>query len=300
MPTPHDTAAFWFARLNAPDCSEQDRENFSVWYHQHTANAQAYELVSSIWRASGKIASHSGETPLTIAAYRFSRRKMLAGAIAMAVGSFALLPAPAEATIRATRTGQQIRLSVSPAMTILLDSDSSVAIHSEKNTLDLLYGQVEVKLKNSGARNTINLDQWNIGLIPGTFNLSKSSLKSTITVLNGAAALAHPDMAGSQILKAGERATILPDNRLLIDRPSLEDVLAWRSGRLAFRDTPLREVADEMNRYSTRKLEVSPSAANLRISGFYHFGQNETFARLLENFLPIRASFEKTITIVKL
>ncbi|GBR12490.1 hypothetical protein AA0228_1732 [Gluconobacter frateurii NRIC 0228] len=119
-------------------------------------------------------------------------------------------------------------------------------------------------------------------------------------MLKGRAALAHPAMGGVQALVEGERATILPDNRLLIDRPSLDDILAWRSGRLSFRNTPLSEAADEMNRYARRKLEISASAANLRISGFYHFGQNETFARLLENFLPVRATFGQTIEIVKL
>ena len=300
MSSLHDTAAEWFARLHAPDCSDQDRQNFKIWYHKSSAQAQAYDLVSTIWQASGASRVSSGQSASDVIPSNLSRRKIITGAVALAVGSLAVLPNPAEATICVTGTGQQKKFTISRALTVLLDSDSSVAAREQNNILDLLYGQAEITSRLMGNRNTVEIDQWKISLSSGNFNFSKSSLKSSITVLKGRAALAHPAMGGVQALVEGERATILPDNRLLIDRPSLDDILAWRSGRLSFRNTPLSEAADEMNRYARRKLEISASAANLRISGFYHFGQNETFARLLENFLPVRATFGQTIEIVKL
>lgn len=300
MSSLHDTAADWFARLHAPDCSDQNRQNFTNWYNKNTAHAQAYELVATIWQVSGTLRVSSGQSASVATPSSLSRRQIFTGAVTLAFSSIAFVPRPAEATICTTRTGQQLKFSVSPELSVLLDSDSSMAISEQSNMLDLLYGQAEISSGHSGHRNTVAMDQWKIGLSSGTFNLSKLFLKSTITTLKGAAVLVHPSMSDCQPLREGERATILADNRLLIDRPPLEDVLAWHSGRLSFRNTPLSEAADEMNRYARRKLEISPSAANLRISGFYHFGQNETFARLLENFLPVRAIFGQTIEIVKL
>ncbi|GBQ25353.1 hypothetical protein AA12717_2036 [Gluconacetobacter sacchari DSM 12717] len=299
MATLHETAAYWFARLHAPDFSEQDRQRFTAWYNETPAQAQAYELISAIWQASEIATSQSGRT-VAVSPALLTRRGVLAGVSALMLGAFAVLPDPAEATIRATRTGQQMTFAASPSMTVLLDSDSSVAVHGRPRTLALLYGQIQVNCRGDDTRNGIDLEQWHACLPSGSFNMFRSPLKNTLTVLSGTAVLSRAGMASPCGLRAGERATILPDGRLSIDHPLIDDVMAWRSGRLAFRNTPLSEAVEEMNRYSTTKILVQDSAANLRISGFYHFGQNAAFARLLENVLPVRATFGKEITIVKL
>lgn len=298
MSSIHDTAAFWFGRLHSPCCSEADRKNFTAWYNSGPAQAQAYDLVCSIWQASATVVPAPLKIPDAAAPKRLGRRTIFAGAVAMAVGAVMTVPVPAEATIRTTKTGQQMTLAVSPDVSILLDSDSSVAIYKEDLSIELLYGQIEVNARDQNACKIINQEQWSGSLSQGSFNLSKSPSKSTLTVFKGTATLSRSHITSPRRLNAGERATILPNSTLSIDRPSLEDVLAWRSGRLAFRNTPLSEVADEMNRYSSRKLRIIPPATNLCISGFYHFGQNETFARLLESFLPVHATFGSVITIM--
>ena len=49
----------------------------------------------------------------------------------------------------------------------------------------------------------------------------------------------------------------------------------------------LAQAVEEMNRYSTQRVEVDPSVASLKVSGVYRVGDNAAFARSLTKLLPI-------------
>jgi len=94
----------------------------------------------------------------------------------------------------------------------------------------------------------------------------------------------------SQFLQAGAESvfTLSPGQRLLfapskppkVDRPSLERVVAWQRGQVAFDNTPLVEAVAEMNRYSTVRLVVEdPAAAAIRLSGIFRAGDSANFAQ---------------------
>jgi transmembrane sensor len=83
-------------------------------------------------------------------------------------------------------------------------------------------------------------------------------------------------------LCAGERLTIEPQGIAKIDVPSIESVLAWRRGEVVLNDTPLAEAVSEMNHYDKTAVVIeTPALATLPVSGLYHTGDNEGFARSL-------------------
>jgi transmembrane sensor len=84
------------------------------------------------------------------------------------------------------------------------------------------------------------------------------------------------------VLSAGQRLTFEPAGAAKIDVPSLESVLAWRRGEVILNDTPLEEAVAEMNHYDKTILVIEgPALAALPVSGLYHTGDNEGFARSL-------------------
>jgi transmembrane sensor len=86
--------------------------------------------------------------------------------------------------------------------------------------------------------------------------------------------------ASPWVLSAGQRLTFEPAGMAKIDAPSLESVLAWRRGEVVLNDTPLEEAVSEMNHYDKTTLVVEgPALATLTVSGLYHTGDNEGFAR---------------------
>ena len=64
-----------------------------------------------------------------------------------------------------------------------------------------------------------------------------------------------------------------------LDRPALDQVLAWKRGEAVFDNVSLQEALAEMNRYSAMPIVVDPSLTQLRISGQYKTGDNASFAR---------------------
>ena len=82
------------------------------------------------------------------------------------------------------------------------------------------------------------------------------------------------------VLTAGQRLTLLPASVPKIDEPSVESVLAWRRGEVVLNDTPLQEAVAEMNRYDKAAIVIEGSeVAAINISGLFHTGDNEGFAR---------------------
>ena len=88
--------------------------------------------------------------------------------------------------------------------------------------------------------------------------------------------------ASPWVLSAGQRLTFELAGTAKIDVPSLESVLAWRRGEVVLNDTPLEEAVAEMNHYDKTTLVLDgPALATLPVSGLYHTGDNEGFARAL-------------------
>jgi transmembrane sensor len=54
--SPSEAAGRWYARLRAPDCSEQDRAEFAAWRAKAPAHAEAYAAAERLNDALAKLA----------------------------------------------------------------------------------------------------------------------------------------------------------------------------------------------------------------------------------------------------
>lgn len=104
---------------------------------------------------------------------------------------------------------------------------------------------------------------------------------------DGRPTLAHQaavELGAGQMLQAG------PDGRLGPAMPVAATAIApWRSGRISFEHTPLREALAEFERYGRTGLVVTdPAVAALPVGGSYQLRQFQQFARALPEILPVR------------
>lgn len=75
-----------------------------------------------------------------------------------------------------------------------------------------------------------------------------------------------------------------------VDAPKPTDTratVAWTSGRLIFDNQPLRYVIETINRYSSRRIFVSPSAGTLRFSGIVFSDEIGDWLQSLEAIFPV-------------
>ncbi|MGN6830709.1 FecR family protein [Paucibacter sp. M5-1] len=68
-----------------------------------------------------------------------------------------------------------------------------------------------------------------------------------------------------------------------VDRPHVDQVLAWKRGEAVFDNVTLPQAVAEMNRYSAMPISVADAGAlaSLRVSGVFKTGDNLGFARAL-------------------
>lgn len=66
-----------------------------------------------------------------------------------------------------------------------------------------------------------------------------------------------------------------------VDRPRMDQVLAWKRGEAIFDNASLLEAVAEMNRYSATPITVAEAdiQGSLRVSGVFRTGDNASFAR---------------------
>jgi transmembrane sensor len=192
----------------------------------------------------------------------------------------------------ATGTGEQRIVQLADGSTIELNSNSRVRIlFSERaRDVELVEGQALFKVAKDPARPFVVQSAGTRVRAVGTqFDVYRKAFGTQVTVVEGRVAVFAPAAgelppAGSPavLVSTGEQVTVT-DQEVPKPRPAnLPAVTAWTQRELVFEMTPLAEVAQEFNRYNTRKLVISdPIVARFHVTGIFP----ATDAGLLLRFL---------------
>ncbi|MCL1634393.1 FecR domain-containing protein [Luteimonas sp. SX5] len=123
-------------------------------------------------------------------------------------------------------------------------------------------------------------------------NLRVVVTEGTVRLETDSAPDQHPQP--TTLLPAGSVA-LASRNGVLVRSGSVEEAeqqLNWRSGFLAFHDTPLADAAAEFNRYNARKIVIGDAeTAAMRVGGNFRWSNVDVFVRLLEQGFPVRAEY---------
>lgn len=284
----------WLARLHADDCSDVDRQRFSAWLDDDQANRRAFEVATTAFDAAGAVTDvwggrgypdaspveePSGARPAT-------RRAVLAGAGVLALGGGAIGWQAAFAGSVRTGFAERRTLRLGDGSIAQLDAETSVREPwLRPRTLELGRGRISLQaVKRPGNDFAVIAPRHRIAGNGIDADLSLDGDRLTILLLRGEA-LVTPDDAPAIRLRAGER--LAPDGA--IDRPALEQLSAWRQGRLTFAGTRLADACAQLNRYDAMRLVPEGDTGALQISGTFAMGRNSDFARAMTELLPIRA-----------
>lgn len=284
--TPVQEASAWIARLHADDRTVADEADFRRWIAADPANAQAFDRASAVWDSIGGIAGRIPRAP----ARRLPRRAVLAslGAAVAAVGFGGW--EIARAGVVETAVGEQRRVTLPDGSRVLLDTATTLRVRMRQD-------RREIQMRAGRACLEVAADPRPFLIVTSTRQVTARKGQLDIRCDDGGTAIVvsagHADVTGGaapRALTVGERLRVASsDGGEAIDHPNLDDLLAWQSGRAVFRDATLASAAQEMNRYTERKLLVAdPQVADLRLSGVYRVGDTAAFANAVSLLLPVR------------
>jgi transmembrane sensor len=296
-----EEAAAWFARLSRVSVSSETLRAFQAW-RRESANARAYEEVERAWQAAGGLAVD----PQIQSATRLAMQRGpalrghrgidprlagfgAAGALAAAAAWFALSAEP----VYRTQVGEQRLVVLEDGSRVRLNTDTVVQVRYRRaaRSLELRRGQAFFDVAADPDRPfVVTANAVRVTALGTSFDVRRTDETVQVTLLEGAVAVAHGDREAAQ-LTPNQQLTATPEG-LSQPRPTdAAEAAGWTTGRLTFRNVPLRAAIAEMNRYSEDKLvlEAPEQLAQAPVSGVFDVGDAAAFEAAVEAIFPLQS-----------
>lgn len=193
----------------------------------------------------------------------------------------------------ATRTGQQQAIQLQDGSGLLLDTDSVVVVRYDRRAreINLLHGRAEFRVRHD--------DAWPFVVSAGGGTVTDVGTTFQVGIGNRHAVNVVLLEGKVSVTTAHSKSTLTTGEALRFDRAGvvraphpadLQAALGWTSGDVVASGWTLPRLLDEMNRYSSTKLELGDVALRrVRVTGTFRAGDQATLLKVLESGWPIRA-----------
>lgn len=296
-------AAVWVARLHGPDRSPCMERECLAWQAQSAAHREAFERCTQTWQdVAGVSLASAYAAGDQQAAQRagWPRRALAVGLAGLLVGAGVLLWRGAAGDEYRTVVGEQrqVQLADGTRLALNTDTDLRVTLSDTQRTVTVARGEALFEVAPDTRRPFVVRAAGREVVALGTvFTVRVGDAAApagsavAVTLLEGQVALRPAAGVGGDaaapplLLHPGERARFGAGAgqgaAARVDRPRLDQVVAWRRAEAVFDATPLADAVAEMNRYSRTPIVLvdAPALAALRVSGLYRTGDNAAFAQ---------------------
>lgn len=294
----------WYARLKAADCLASERMEFQRW-RATPENAAAFAATEARWQSMQKLAGHAEFEDLSqrvlsesaLPARERHRGLLVASILIVLLGTGAALWGNREpaspAVAYTTELGERSTIKLADGSTLLLNTATELdaSLSDRARRIALHQGEALFTAARDKTRPfTVRAGDGDITALGTSFQVRNEADQVTVTLIEGRVVIHRGDTR--------ERVQLAPGNqaRFAIGKPGVTlrtvdpaVVTSWSTGRLRFRSTPLSEVLDEVNRYSSLKISVAnPALARIPVSGTFESGDSESVLAALQTLLGVQ------------
>jgi len=300
-------AAVWIARLHGPDRSHRMERECRAWQARSAAHRLAFERGTDLWMEAAGVNRASVARAATASAPMSAER----------VGRFKAWPAAALTTILlvcvlefgpwwvgdayGTGVGEQrvVMLQDGTRMSLNTSTRVRVVLATSRRTVNVEGGEALFEVtkdagrpfivRAAGSEVTATGTAFVVRYTPSRDALDVTLIEGRVVVCGAAGGISVAEFTPAVELSPGERLRVAGRPRgevgavlkPQIDRPRVDQVLAWKRGEAIFDSTSLTEAVAEMNRYTSMPIMLAGAEAlnGLRISGVFQTGDNASFAR---------------------
>ena len=291
-------AASWVAQVHDASRSPEIEARLRAWLEVSEDHRRAVRRMEYAWERAGEIRMRAcGDDAVARWPARFAWRPA-ALAAAAAVAAIVLVYAWRGDNAE-TRVGQQEARVLSDGTRVLLNTDTRIEVSYDKHArrVRLLHGEAWFDVSHRPTWPfLVRVSDEEIRALGTSFIVRHDDTHDlSVTLVEGRISVAPvADNGGmvsqpAQVMVPGQRLTLSDHHAPAIDRPELARVTAWRHGQVDFDETPLRDAADEMNRYSRIHIVVADAESRLRIGGVFRAGDSEEFVRVVSAAFGLRA-----------
>lgn len=280
-----------FARTRANEPSPAEAAELERWLEASPEHREAFGHVASQWAAMEALRGESSVFFMRDAAkqdlYRVQRRRVVWAAVAACGAAAAVLvtmiapglydgyvgrQARSHAIIYHTAVGEVREVRLSDGTVATLDTDSVVRAWSVRKAryVELTRGRARFHVAKDSARpfsvlangksvTALGTD-FDVYLRPNNLRVTLVEGRLRVKAEGEAKNLPSVDMtAGYQLTASNAGWALAPADA--------SSIVSWTDHQLTFEDNTLREIAEELNRYTTRKIVIRDAAvAQARMS----------------------------------
>lgn len=213
-----------------------------------------------------------------------------------------------------TSVGERSIIELPDSSVLTLNTNSVVSVNFTAKARELILekGEAHIKVAHNKKRKLIfSAGEKSFIAIGTAFNVqydNESTLELIVTegkvaIANSKSAelietqFAQPTSYEAMLVNAGERVIIPPQDKAQDNNISKEYIasemdkaLSWRQGSLIFKGETLKEVIEEMSRYSNMNIEFkNETLKNIRIGGRFRTGDINGLLELLHEQFKIKS-----------
>lgn len=306
-PSAQAEATQWLARRSHGGLGAEDQRAFLAWLDASAANQQAYAQAQALWETLRDLDQVAPRQLAQARSFLQRRRqpprgRRLAMALAMtalaAVGGLWLagLHGPAHDATYRTVLGQRRVIDLPDGSRLELNTSTEASVHFSRHArqIRLLQGQAVFTVAHDPERPfDVLVEHGRVRDISTQFEVRRWPDRTTVAVLDGTVDVfpaAGATRAAPARLTRGQSIGI--DRAGALSAPQAIDLnthAAWRDGRIAMQNQPLREVLQELGRYHGGSITVGrPHLLDLRLSGIVPTDDLALALRTVAAALPAR------------
>ena len=289
--SPLDQALHWCVRLQDADVSRAEREAFEQWLGADPAHPPAWQRARQVWDNAGPAAAAFAESPPAppvSRAFRPWRGWAVAATVLLALGLWNLSPVMwADYRTAVAQTGTW-RLDDGSSIQLAPDTALDVRFTAGERRIHLYKGEAWFQVAANPSRPfVVEANDGSVRALGTAFDVKIEAQQVHVAVTEHAVRV---EQHGQQVdVQEGQ---MLSFDRRGIGQPQathLNQQLAWRQQRLAFKDAPLVQVVEGLQRYSSSRLLITDSALEgLKVTAAFDTRQPLAALSSLEVVLPIQ------------
>ena len=321
--TPAKEAADWYVVMSNHDVSDREARKFQAWLDKDPRNQAAYFEVDALMREVEEAAETSAPSleqrrhtardtsrasnPL-LGGWQWSVAAVLA-LVVVGAGVFSTVShfSRGDALVYATAVGGQKTVTLSDDSTVILNTDSRIRVSfsGSQRRIDLLRGEAAFDVAHDKKRPfRVFTETGRVEALGTEFDVRRRDASMQVTLLEGSVAVTGADAArerrnwfgaaatsDSIVLSPGQRIDVAGNSFSDIEAVDLGKARSWTSGVLEFSNTPLYEVALELERYNPVSIDIrGETLRELSISGAFDAKDLASFAENIAYTLSVDVS----------
>lgn len=293
-------AAEWRTRLGAPSVDLADLAAFRDW-RAEPAHREAYDRIERLW---GRAAALEDDPEIRRAVDQAAssarrrgasrRRNEIAwGAAATAAAVLVLVSSLGGPSVYAAPPLSARLVRLNDGTTVHMDAGSRILVtyRQESRAVTLAAGRALFEVARDRERPfSVVARTARVTALGTVFVVDRLDPDLPVTLVEGRVKVMRDGPTSrAWLLQPGQSVEALAADPHPVS-VDVDQATAFVSGRLIFRDRPLDEAVDEINRYAQRPITLTADAPrSARISGVFRAGEEAAFAEAAARILKLQA-----------